>query len=62
MVLQWRGSHAGGVGGRRVDRPTLDRTDKTPALVACVGEYSTVTYVFPGEIRWSARMRWTKSQ
>jgi len=26
-----------------------ERRDKTPALVACVGEYPAVTYVFPGE-------------
>lgn len=28
---------------------SAERADKTPALVACVGEYPAVTYVFPGE-------------
>ena len=43
-----------GVVGRTVRRQEREgkigeRADKTPDLVACVGEYPAVTYVFPGE-------------
>jgi hypothetical protein len=36
---------------RRLEREgkVAERPDKTPSLVACVGDYPAVTYVFPGE-------------